>query len=328
MHISNLTLAAFVLGATSFAPGCGGDNTGIVDDEADFNQLDTGDAKTDALSAKFKLLGTLSYGDTSDSVSYKNPPKYLAYKFMGVEGDEVSVTVQSDDGVASVWILDGKKQILDQVDGAKAIESAGSMALSTVTLPASTLKTHYIVFREKSLKAASFTVSLTSKKKKDFFSCKVDSDCVAVAEAACCHNGRNAAVNKHMTDEYAASVTCSGNEICPLFLILDKRVAQCDTGAGKCQMVNPEDVRCGGFTTNPHKCAAGYTCDSTGMNPDVPGICKQACVQNVLCVQGSHFDHDQCKCVADDCTVTGCAAGQKCEACWGHMACIPEHALC
>src|SRR5258706_12834151 len=95
MRIATLTLPAFALCAATLTAGCApaGDAA-----DTDFSDLDTGDAKSDGLHARFRIVGTLSYGETGD-VDYTNPPKYRAFKFMGVEGDDVSVTVDSDSGV-------------------------------------------------------------------------------------------------------------------------------------------------------------------------------------------------------------------------------------
>lgn len=43
-------------------------------------------------------------------------------------------------------------------------------------------------------------------------------------------------------------------------------------------------------------CASSLTCGQ-GCDPEVAGRCE--CVENVLCVKGSHFDHNLCKCIPD-----------------------------
>jgi hypothetical protein len=118
------------------------------------------------------------------------------------------------------------------------------------------------------------------RSRRSFFACQKDDDCVAVPEAACCHSGRDAAVNIHQTTAYGHSVTCPAHQICPLFLIRETRVAQCGSadsrGKRACEMIEPEAVHCGGFI-NPsfqHACASGYACDFGGHVPDVPGTCK------------------------------------------------------
>ena len=39
--------------------------------------------------------------------------------------------------------------------------------------------------------------------------------------------------------------------------------------------IEPADIRCGGFTRNPHSCPADYTCHYDHV-PDVPGTCQPA----------------------------------------------------
>ncbi len=104
------------------------------------------------------------------------------------------------------------------------------------------------------------------------YSCKVDSDCTAISKGGCCPNGWKVAVNKSHVASYEASHECSDPQICPLYVIDDTRVAECNTAKGKCALVAPEDIKCGGFTTNPHKCPKGYLCEANHI-PDVPGDC-------------------------------------------------------
>src|SRR3954464_7225699 len=86
--------------------------------------------------------------------------------------------------------------------------------------------------------------------------CAVDSDCVAVPRGGCCDNGFKEAVNKHHTRAYANSTKCTLNPhpFCPLFLVHDTRVAQCDSAAKTCKMFAVEDIKCGGFIKNAHQC--------------------------------------------------------------------------
>ncbi len=74
----------------------------------------------------------------------------------------------------------------------------------------------------------------------DFYSCNADSDCVAVQTAGCCPTGRKTAVNTQSVDAYAASVPCAkAHRICPMYRVLDKRVAVCEATSHKCEMVQP-----------------------------------------------------------------------------------------
>src|SRR5277367_1977951 len=108
--------------------------------------------------------------------------------------------------------------------------------------------------------------------KAGVYTCKVDSDCVAISKGGCCPEGWKVAVNKGKITTYEASHTCDEKTICPLFVVDDTRVAECDTDTNKCVMVDPDAIRCGGFTTNPHKCEKGWSCEANKI-PDVPGTC-------------------------------------------------------
>lgn len=111
--------------------------------------------------------------------------------------------------------------------------------------------------------------------KSGMYACKTDSDCVAISKGGCCPNGWNVAVNKQHVKAYEASHVCHEQIVCPLYVILDQRVAECNVTKSKCEMVQPEDIRCGGFTANPHTCPKGWVCDYSGHVPDIPGNCVQ-----------------------------------------------------
>jgi hypothetical protein len=73
----------------------------------------------------------------------------------------------------------------------------------------------------------------------DFFSCSTAADCVAVPKNDCCKNGYKESVNKSSVDAYRASApACNPKRKCPMFRIMDKRVADCS--AGKCVLVQPD----------------------------------------------------------------------------------------
>ena len=55
-------------------------------------------------------------------------------------------------------------------------------------------------------------------------------------------------------------------------------------------------------------CASSLTCGQ-GCDPEVSGRCQ--CVQNVLCVIGSHFDRALCKCVPDAAADAGAGCVQN-----------------
>ena len=106
--------------------------------------------------------------------------------------------------------------------------------------------------------------------------CATDSDCIAVERGGCCVNGTLEAINKKRTRAYNNATKCknSAPQVCPPIVIVDKRIAQCNTSAKQCEMVDILDIACGGFTRNPHACPAGYDCQVTG-HPDAPGKCTK-----------------------------------------------------
>jgi hypothetical protein len=120
--------------------------------------------------------------------------------------------------------------------------------------------------------AADDSASSDEDLKSGVYACKVDKDCVAISKGGCCPEGWKVAVNKDKISTYEGSHTCTEAQICPLYVVDDTRVAECNTGTNKCEMVEPDAIRCGGFTTNPHKCATGWTCEANKI-PDVPGTC-------------------------------------------------------
>ena len=111
--------------------------------------------------------------------------------------------------------------------------------------------------------------------RKSITACSVDADCVAVPRGGCCSNGWNEAVSTHHTKAYANATKCTlfPHPMCPMYLVHDTRVAQCDTGTSQCKMFAVEDIKCGGFIRNSHQCPTGYTCSHLGVNPDVGGKC-------------------------------------------------------
>src|SRR5438105_6142070 len=86
------------------------------------------------------------------------------------------------------------------------------------------------------------------KKSKDFFSCHTDNDCVAAPKVGCCTNGWMVAVNKHQKTAYEHSFVCTEMIVCPMYVIHDTRVAECNGGTQNCEMILPADIRWGGRT--------------------------------------------------------------------------------
>lgn len=237
----------------------------------DFSELSGLDEKSDSFSYQMKTLGTLTYGQTSTSKAYSKTPRYRAYKFDGVLNDKIDVWVRSDDGDAVAWLLDKSFKVLASNDDAN---DATLDSHITATLPASTSTTHYIVYRDYGLSSSHFAVELTGGPAYST-SCQTDSDCVAVSRGGCCPNGVNVAVSSGAEDDYAAASACTitPHPLCPFAVILDRRAAQCNFTTNHCEMVAPEDIRCGGFTAHPHQCTSGYSCQLTVSMPDIPGKC-------------------------------------------------------
>ena len=88
--------------------------------------------------------------------------------------------------------------------------------------------------------------------RKSITSCSVDADCVAVPRGGCCSNGYNEAVNKHHTKAYENASKCKlfPHPMCPMFMIHDTRVAECNTGTKQCQMIAIADINGSWGATN------------------------------------------------------------------------------
>jgi hypothetical protein len=72
-----------------------------------------------------------------------------------------------------------------------------------------------------------------------FQACDTTADCVAVLPNACCHDGRNVAMNKALVDAYRSSFHCpTEHPLCPTELVLDRRVAACDVATHLCKLVD------------------------------------------------------------------------------------------
>ena len=117
--------------------------------------------------------------------------------------------------------------------------------------------------------------SARKKSHPEFYKCDVDADCVAIEKAGCCPNGFLVAVNK---DEVKAlrdqvRVHHAAGDLPALRRATTTRVAQCDFQAHTCQMIDPTQIRCGGFIDPSHACPDGFSCNFGGRVPDVGGSC-------------------------------------------------------
>lgn len=235
----------------------------------DFSDLSTLDTKSDAFSYRMKIVASLDYGQTSAAISYTKSPLYRAVKFSGHGGDAIDVWVRSSNGGDSVaWVLDNSFHVVGSNDDAD--DSTLDSHIS-ITLPASTSDTHYVVIRDYAKLAAKFTIDLAGPSDAYSLACVHDDDCVAVSAGGCCPDGTLFAVNTSTTDEYATATECTNPpQLCPQHKVFDNRVAEC-SNAGACQLVKPEDIACGAHSVNSHSCPDGYTCNAPGT--DAAGHC-------------------------------------------------------
>jgi hypothetical protein len=221
-------------------------------------------------SSAVKVVSAMQYGDTSTTVQYTDSPKYRAVSFQALAGDRIDAWVRSDDGDAVAWLLDSQFHVLARNDNASYGESNSHIAHKVTTSGM-----YYVSFREHDGAASTFKVFLNVPGVGNFYSCKSDADCVAVRRDECCGTGWLVAVNKDQKQGYADSYTCpQAKPICPLYIIDDTDQAECNVGTHACEMVKIKDIKCGGFTVNPHQCPADYTCRARNI-PDVPGSCVQ-----------------------------------------------------
>jgi hypothetical protein len=301
--------------------GCGVGGKQEVDEDLSGVVLD---AKSDAPGST-RVLGALKYGQTSASALYTKTPLYRAYTFAGKKGDKVDIWVRGSTGDAITWLLDDNSSIVAQNDDASS-SVWDSHIIATLKLTG----THYIVYRDYYQESRYFKVTLagTTSGTTDLYGCTRDADCEKTFKG-CCNLNAYVGVKKGSVAAYRASQGCSANPICPAIAIReDFSVAQCNTSTNKCEIVQPEDIACNAFTTNPHSCPTGWACEVPADITDVPGECFQRCggSASTSCSQENH------SCVSGlckpDCRQTGCAAGRYCSFCWGGYACIPNNAIC
>ncbi len=260
------SLISFV--AISLLGACATQTKAPVDD--DFASIAGQDEKADAFSTKMKIVGSLDYGHTSDAVRYSKTPRYRAFKFGGNAGDSVDVWVRSTHGDPVAWVLDNKFHVLAMNDDA---DDRTTDAHVTVTLPASTSITHYIVFRDYALATHDFTVELGGG--ASWANCATDADCVALPSGGCCPDGTLTAVNADQTAAFDLATTCTAipRPLCPNHMVLDSRVAQCNFATNRCEMIAPTDIHCGGNIATVHACPADFTCQLVVSRPDTGGSC-------------------------------------------------------
>lgn len=265
MHSSIRLVVGSLVGSLVLAACAQG--KGPVDD--DFSALGQ-DVKSDAFSSKMKIVGSLDYGQTSATVRYTKSPKYRAFKFGGNAGDVVDVWVRSTHGDAVAWVLDNDFHVVASNDDA---DTTTLDAHVHATLPANASITHYVVFRDYGYATHDFTVALAGT--SDWAACATDADCTAVPTGGCCPDGSLTAVNVDGIDAYDTASACTANPrpLCPQHLVVDDRVAQCDTTTKHCAMIEPTAIHCGGNILGAHACPDGFHCQLVVNRPDTGGSC-------------------------------------------------------
>src|SRR2546423_4595996 len=90
----------------AFLAGC---NAGKAPADDSFDNLAGLDEKSDAFSAYMKVVGSITPGQTSSTISYSKGPRYRAFKLTAKGPGTLALTVHSTDGGdALTWLLDSK----------------------------------------------------------------------------------------------------------------------------------------------------------------------------------------------------------------------------
>ena len=103
-----------------------------------------------------KVVGDLSYGQTSSPVECPGAPSYCAFVFNGQGDDRIEVDVSSVDGKAFVAIADG---------ALAELTSGTSRLVFVLPRKGPDAETYYIVFRDRESKPRRFTVALKKLEK-------------------------------------------------------------------------------------------------------------------------------------------------------------------
>ena len=103
-----------------------------------------------------KVVGDLSYGQTSAPVEYTGVPSYCAFVFNGRGDDRIEIDVSSAEGKAFVAIADGA--LAELITGTNRV---------VFSLPrrGPDRETYYIVFRDSESKPRRFIVALKKLEK-------------------------------------------------------------------------------------------------------------------------------------------------------------------
>ncbi len=264
---------------------CGG--PGKPAHQPDFSTLveDGSDSKADYEQPKgrSKSLGEIKYGD-SKTFYHSGYPNFRSYWFDGQSGDDVTIDVGTTDSDSEIWLVDANTSVVGYND-----DRSSSTYDSRITKKLPATGRYRILMQEYNTYPTTFTVSLKKKSSgggssATYVACTKDSDCVAITNPGCCQSWRRVAVNKSYTSAYTSANKCAPPlPSCapPSDALLEAeapKVAQCNTTTKSCEMIHPDDIKCGGFTTNPHACPEGYICMEPGN--DAPGDCYVGCTYN------------------------------------------------
>jgi hypothetical protein len=172
---------------------------------------------------------TLGYGGDASLWTFGG---YGWLRFTGERGDHVELWARSHKGDAVAFVLDDNDDVLAANDDA---DEGGSDAHLTVTLPAA--GTYWIAVRDYSYASITIDVSLAGT---GLFTCKLDTDCIAVPKAGCCDNGWREAVNKNEVESYASLYACTEvSPLCSHLQVHDTRIAVCGNATQKCELIDP-----------------------------------------------------------------------------------------
>ncbi|MDB4935897.1 MAG: bacillopeptidase [Labilithrix sp.] len=273
--ISAATVASLLLLTSLAATAC---SSASSNDAASEEKAEATDETSSAFGlSDTKIVGSLTYGQTSSNTPYTKTPRYRAFKFAGNAGDEIEVSVKSNNGDPVTWILDNDWRTVAKNDDASASDTNSHVK---VKLPANASATHYIVVRDYWQDPMTFKVELKGGAADFVSGCEVDADCVKV-DKACCSNYGSTAIVAGKEQAYKNSLACPAPLFCPLFVQApDYSMAECNRTTKKCELVKPKDIKCGGFLlpAAQHQCPDNYNCmHSPGVNPDTSGTCVQFC---------------------------------------------------
>ena len=238
--------------------GCHPGKTPVTDEFSRWS-----DGKADGFT-DLKIVGPLSYGQTSDPVSYTTSPLYRAFSFAGHNGDSIDTWIRSANGDAVAWLLDDKFNVLVMNDDAPGTTD------SHIASKLASNGTFYIVFREYKNRNATFVVTL-----------KGSVVCVCDPSTADC--------NDNDGDDDDNCIPCTPGKQCVPTNPCHQGAMDCRNGANCEDTGNavPDGTACGsGLVCTAGQCGApcpagktscGGQCVDLSSDPKNCGGCGQVC---------------------------------------------------